>query len=207
MLSNCCRFLTCHTRGSAKSWSSLSTRTLSNNESATSSKNVGFYREAKNPINILAPVAHALDRLQSDHTSIADACNAWVRLITEECLQQHKAKVQNRFDQVITPNHLLAYCLYPTYRAQDITPRQVHVAHELLIAKDPDLMANSTASRLRQSHSLSHYFTTVVLGRWNQVCGGLVSRKHVKVWILVLWSSHYAAPSSINFSLNREDFI
>jgi len=98
--------------------------------------NVGLYCVAKNLINNLSPVT------QSDHTSIVDACDAWVRLLTEECLQQHKAKVQKRFDKAITLNHLLAYCLQPTDKGQVLTRQQVQVALELLIAKDPDLMAH-----------------------------------------------------------------
>ena len=61
--------------------------------------NIGLYRKIKYLLNNLAPVAHALDHLQCNYTSIADTCDAWVRLLREECLQQHK--VQKQFHQAI----------------------------------------------------------------------------------------------------------
>jgi len=104
--------------------------------------NVGLYREAKNLIDNLSPVAHALDRLQSDNTSIADACDVWGKLLMEECLQSHKEKIQKRFDHAMTPEHFLAYSLHPKYRGQNLTSDQVQAAHELLLTKNPDLLAH-----------------------------------------------------------------
>jgi hypothetical protein len=100
-----------------------------------------------------------------DHTSIADACDAWVRLLTEECLKPHKAKVQKRFDQAITPNHLLAYCLHPTYRGQDLTSEQVQEAHELLLAKDPDLMAHLCSFQAEAEPFLKSLFHDSCVGK------------------------------------------
>ena len=55
--------------------------------------NVGRYGEARNLVDNLSPVARTLGRLQSDHTTIADACDAWFRLLAKECFQQYKDKV------------------------------------------------------------------------------------------------------------------
>ena len=104
--------------------------------------NIALFHEAKHLIETLAPIARALDKLQSDYTSIADACETWISLLQNELLQPHRTKIQKRFDQAMTPNHFLANCLHPKYRGRHLTPEQLLSAHQLLLSKDPNMMLN-----------------------------------------------------------------
>ena len=78
---------------------------------------------------------------------------------------------------------------------QDLTPELFLVADMSYLARILISWLISTASRLRQSHSLSFCFTSVLLRSWNQVCDGLVL-KTCNV------SNYYVAPSSIKFILS-----
>lgn len=122
--------------------------------------NIGLYREAKNLLDNLTPVASALDRLQSDTTSIADACDTWLGLLREDCLQPHIAKVQKRFKQAITPTHFLAYCLHPNYRGEHLSSEQVQVAHDLLLTKNPELFPHFCCFQSEEKPFLKSMFHT-----------------------------------------------
>ena len=84
----------------------------------------------------------------TDYTSIADACAAWIGLL-EELLQPHRDKIQKRFGQAMTPDHFLAYRLYPKYRGHKLKSDQVQSVHELLLTKDPDLMAHFSSVQVK----------------------------------------------------------
>ena len=71
--------------------------------------------------------------------------------------------MQKQFDQAITPNHLLAYCLHPTYRGQNLT--QVQVAHELFLAKDPDLMARLCSFQVEADPFVKSLFSDSCVGK------------------------------------------
>ena len=99
--------------------------------------NIGLFSEVKNLQKHLAPVSSALDRLQSDSSTIADACEIWLDLIQNPDLQPYHTKVQNRFNQAMTSSHYLANLLHPVYRGKKLQPEHVTSAQDLLLTTKP----------------------------------------------------------------------
>ena len=80
--------------------------------------NVGLYNKVKNLQKQLAPISSALDRLQSDSSTIADACEIWLDLLLNPDLQPYHTKVLNRFKQAMTSSHYLANLLIQSTEAR-----------------------------------------------------------------------------------------
>lgn len=89
--------------------------------------NVGLKRSAEDLLSRLEPIAEALDRVQRDGSSIADAVAAW-KLLEEKlpCLDDRvlKQKFKARYDQAITPAHTLAYLLHPQYEGSSLSSKE-----------------------------------------------------------------------------------
>ncbi|KAL5021727.1 hypothetical protein ScPMuIL_000882 [Solemya velum] len=78
-------------------------------------------------------VLHLDDRLQSDSSTIDDAC--------ETDIQTYKDKVLHIFQQAMTPTHYLANILqHPQYRGKNLLPDQVSSAQDLLLQTSPDIL-------------------------------------------------------------------
>ena len=85
------------------------------------------YSLCKNDMDLveqLRPIASALDRCQSDGSSLADACDLCLSLLSEPVLCPHEKTVSKRFKDAITPEHLTAYMLHPQYRGEKLTDEQ-----------------------------------------------------------------------------------
>ena len=104
--------------------------------------NVGLFNEVKHLQLQLQPVSNGLDRLQSDSSTIADACAAetWIDLLQNSGLQTYKDKVLHRFQQAMTPTHYLANILHPQYRGKLLLPDRVSSAQDLLFQTTPDML-------------------------------------------------------------------
>ena len=102
--------------------------------------NVGLFNEVKHLQLQLQPVSIALDNLQSDSSTIADACETWLDLLNNPDLKAYKDKVRNRFQQAMTPTHFLANILHPQYRGKSLLPDQVSSAQDLLLTTKPDIL-------------------------------------------------------------------
>jgi hypothetical protein len=74
--------------------------------------NVGLFNEVKHLQLQLQPVSNGLDRLQSDSSTLADACETWIDLLQNSDLQTYKDKVHHRFQKAMTPTHYLANILH-----------------------------------------------------------------------------------------------
>jgi hypothetical protein len=83
--------------------------------------NVGLYNEVKNLQKQLEPISKTLNKLQSDSSTIADACEVWLDLLQHPDLQQYNDKVLTRFNQAMTPVHYLSNLLHPKYRGKKTT--------------------------------------------------------------------------------------
>ncbi|KAK2138915.1 hypothetical protein LSH36_2240g00003 [Paralvinella palmiformis] len=97
--------------------------------------NVGLYNEAKLLEEQLKPIAVALDSLQSDTATIADASEQWCVILvhTDNVLEPHKAKITRRFNQAMTPTHYLANMLHPIYRDRNLRPKHIDTAEEYVL--------------------------------------------------------------------------
>lgn len=80
--------------------------------------NVGLYNEVKNLEQQLKPVSISLDKLLSDSSTIADACEVWLDLLQHPDLDPYQSNVNNRFKQAMTPAHFLANALHPVDRGK-----------------------------------------------------------------------------------------
>ena len=67
-------------------------------------------------------MANALDRLQSDNATIADACEEWLRLLRADALKPHLMTVMQcfTFTEAVTDNHFLANLLHPKYKGKQL---------------------------------------------------------------------------------------
>lgn len=74
-----------------------------------------LYKQAKDMSAQLKPIAIALDKLQSDRATLADACHECLTLLVNEHLQPYPETISNRFKQAISPFHMLGYILHPAY--------------------------------------------------------------------------------------------
>ncbi len=77
----------------------------------------------------LKPISIALDRMQKDSCSIAEAVNIWKKLETD--LKENKVLInckksianksfKTRYYQALTPVHFLAYLLSPKYQPENL---------------------------------------------------------------------------------------
>ena len=78
-------------------------------------RDFNLLQQVKDLIMQLRPVSRALDTLQSNSTTIADACHLWCNLLKDDNLKPHFVKVKKRLEQSILLCHLLAYLLHPKY--------------------------------------------------------------------------------------------
>ena len=102
--------------------------------------NIGLFNEVKSLVEQLSPIAQALDKLQSDKSSIADACEEFCGLQANPVLEPYKDTVKRRFDQAMTPSHFLANLLHPKYRGQRLTSTQIDEAQQLVINDVPTVI-------------------------------------------------------------------
>lgn len=81
-------------------------------------RDFNLHRQVKDLIKQLKPISIALDVMQSNSTTLAEACHVWYNLLKNDDLKPHFLKVKKRFEQAIMPCHLVAYLLHPKYRGQ-----------------------------------------------------------------------------------------
>lgn len=102
--------------------------------------NVGLFSEAKHLHSQLAPIADALNRLQGDATSIADACEVSLSLLSSRSLEPYKEKVEKRFHQAMTPCHYLANTMHPLFKGKKLKPCHISEAQDMMMKFHPDLL-------------------------------------------------------------------
>ena len=87
-------------------------------------RDYNLLKQVKDLSKQLKPVATALDRLQGDKVSIADACDTWLDLLSDNNLQPHRNVVRARFKLAIQPVHYFAYMLHPKYKGAKLNEQQ-----------------------------------------------------------------------------------
>jgi len=94
--------------------------------------------EAKSLHAQLEPVANALDRLQSDNGTIADACEERLSLLRADALKPHFTTVVKRFKEAVTDKHFLANLLRPRYKGKHLSEADEEAARQLLLKLHPE---------------------------------------------------------------------
>jgi len=89
--------------------------------------NVALKRSAEDLLARLEPIAEALDSVQRDGSTIADAVAAWKKLEDKlPCLGDRtlKQKIKARYEQAISLSHKLAYVLHPQYEGRSLSDKE-----------------------------------------------------------------------------------
>ena len=120
---------------------------------------MNMFRQVSDSANMLRPVTTALDQGQSDKTTIADACNIFMNLLNEPVLQDHRDKVQKRFDFIIKHCHMVAYMFHPKYLSAGLTPEQIETVKEWLICKDEAFLPAAIAFQAEATPFPASFFT------------------------------------------------
>ena len=94
--------------------------------------NIGLSNQAKYLQDQLEPISIALNTLQSDSSSFADACHSWLKLTKDELLHPYKGIVHDRFNQAMTPYHFLAFCSHPKFRGKGLDDEHLESVHQLI---------------------------------------------------------------------------
>lgn len=104
--------------------------------------NIGLKRTAEDLRERLKPIAKALDKAQSDSCKIGDAVDVWkeVEKTFATSSRDVKKKVKDRYDQAITPAHLLANLLDPKLRGKQLTEDEKETAMMYARKKWPFLL-------------------------------------------------------------------
>lgn len=121
--------------------------------------NYHLYKQAKDTMLQLKPIAESLNRLQSDDATIDDACHVWLSLLKEESLEPHTAEISKRMAQAMQPFHFLAYFLNPKYKGEGLSNIQKESAHKYLTEKYPDSISLLIAYEAEAAPFPSIYFT------------------------------------------------
>ena len=106
--------------------------------------NLGIKRSAEELLQWLKPIAVALDSVQKDSCSIADAVEIWKKLETELALdsRDEKKKFKKRIDMALTPSHLLANIIHPKYRGKTLTDAEYEAGMEHASTKYSEIIPN-----------------------------------------------------------------
>ncbi|CAL1671557.1 unnamed protein product [Lasius platythorax] len=97
----------------------------------------------------LSIVASALNILQRESTSISEAVDVWSKLLKEEVLKSYKIFFQKRFNQAITPVHLLAHIMDPKYNREHLSTEQEDIAEEWISNNYPEYLPGIMAFKIK----------------------------------------------------------
>jgi hypothetical protein len=122
-----------------------------------------LYRNAKDTLSQLKPVAVALDKLQSDKSSLAEACHQWISLLENESLRQHYKVIEKRFKQAIQPFHLMAYILHPSYGGSKLNAEQREEARQWCRSRNSSFLPLLIAYDTQSSPFPSSFFLDEVV--------------------------------------------
>jgi hypothetical protein len=100
-----------------------------------------LFNQVKTLHEQLDPVAKALDRMQADSASIADACEEWLKLLQAEVLAPHLCKVQKRLDKALSPLHYFANKVHPVYQGKRLSQEQIEAIENWLLDEHSELVS------------------------------------------------------------------
>ncbi|XP_069593638.1 uncharacterized protein [Ranitomeya imitator] len=107
--------------------------------------NLGVKRNAEDLLERLKPISIALDKMQKDTATIADATEVWKDLegsLDRLNLSNNvKVAIQHRKDQALKEEHYLANILHPIYRGKKLSEAEINSAMEWLANTNHDIVA------------------------------------------------------------------
>lgn len=87
-------------------------------------------------------VSKSLNIMQGDDCTLGDVVHVWLGLLEAPILQPYKDVIQKRFNQCITPLHLVAYQWHPKYRGVNLNADQDENASQWLHNVDPTYLTS-----------------------------------------------------------------
>ena len=118
-----------------------------------------LYKNGKDLVDQRRPIASPLDRCQSDVSSLADACDAWLGLLSEPALHPYGKVVKKRFQDAITLEHLTAYMLHPKYTGERLTMEQQQYVSTRPINRDLDFITSFISFQAKAAPFSGSYFS------------------------------------------------
>lgn len=109
----------------------------------TKVSNMVLKRSAEELLGRLRPIAIALDRMQRDTTMLAESVDVWKELRDQLGLLDNREvtrKFERRYEQAMTPAHLLANLLHPTHRGARLTDDERDAALDYASRRWPSIM-------------------------------------------------------------------
>lgn len=108
--------------------------------------NVGVKRSADELLQCLKPIAVALDKVQRDSCTIADAVNIWKTLESDLALTSRdtdkKQKFKKRIQQALSPYHYLANITHPRYRGKSLTTDEFDIGMNVVLTQHSTVVAD-----------------------------------------------------------------
>ena len=104
-----------------------------------------LFCQARDLVKQLTPVSHAINRAQSDTTTIADSLDICVGLLSNPDLEPHKSSVEKRVKQALLPCHFAAYKIHPKYKGEGLSNDQNEMACNWILKRNPDFMGTTLA--------------------------------------------------------------
>ena len=155
-----------------------------------------IHKNAKDLMEQLKPIAVAIDKCQSDTTSIADACHEWFMRLENGPLASHIEKVKKRCQQAITPEHLLAYALHPKCLGAKLRDDDFIIVHDTLSNIDDGLMATFIALQARDEPFPKSFFTDAAVTMNPKVWWKGLRRYNVPTKVVDLAIKMMSSPAS-----------
>ena len=125
--------------------------------------NTGLTSQAKYLQEQLEPIYIALNTLQSEHSTIADACHVWLKLLNNQLLNPYQEKVRHRFAQAMTPFHFLAFFVHPKYRGRGLYKEHLESANQILSSKWQGVLSDLCAFQAETNPFPQHMFEETFL--------------------------------------------
>lgn len=122
-----------------------------------------LYMQAQDLATNLKPVAKALDRTQANDCNMAECCEIWLSLRdtlgeSPDITESMKTAILKRFDEAVTPNHLLANMLDPRYLGRNLTVDDENSAEGVIAEINSDIMPLLYAFAAKGQPFPAHFF-------------------------------------------------
>lgn len=125
--------------------------------------NIALYKEVKHLISLLKPISISLDVLQRDSSTIADVTNEFLTILKSEELGIYNKCLQKRFDECITPAHILSYMLHPKYMGKGLTSDQEELARKWVNYIDKNFLPLIVKFSIKASPFPDTYFSDAII--------------------------------------------
>ena len=122
----------------------------------TSLVDYSLCKNGKDLVDQLRPIASALDRCQSNGSSLAGACDAWLGLLSEPALRRKESCQQT----IPRCHHARApHMLHPKYRGEKLTMEQQQDVSTWLASRDPGFITSFISFQAKAAPFPRSYFS------------------------------------------------